>query len=116
MKDYTPLITHLREDWAGHREEAAEAIEELSMLLKAALYDLGEYASCDYCKHANPKCEEYWNIGEMGLHGLCNGEGFEWRGLTKENMTEEVSGCQVVIPVVPKKPNFANHDGSHDYD
>lgn len=56
MKDYTPLIAHLREDWAGHREEAAEAIEELVRLV-------GWY----------------------------------------ENIKD-------------KKPNFANHDGSNDYD
>lgn len=33
-KDYTPIITHLREDWTGHREEAAEAIEELARLVE----------------------------------------------------------------------------------
>lgn len=58
--------------------------EKLAKVTKerdAMLADLKEYASCDYCKHSNSECDEYWAIGEMGLSGLCNGEHFEWRGV-----------------------------------
>lgn len=58
-----------------------DIIEQLVRERDAAIADLKEYASCDYCKHSNAECKEYWNIGECGLHGLCGGEKFEWRGV-----------------------------------
>lgn len=62
-------------------QEAVNAIEQLVKERNAAIADLEEYASCDYCMHSNSSCEEYWSIGECGLHGLCGGEKFKWRGV-----------------------------------
>lgn len=85
MNNYKELIEILRDEtFCGkldYIEDASDAIEQLVKERDAAIADLKEYASCDYCKHSNAECEEYWNIGECGLHGLCSGEKFEWRGV-----------------------------------
>ena len=92
MTDYTELIAKCEElleiinrlnrsDLNKFISDAADAIERLQRERDAAIADLKEDASCDYCKHANPECKEYWNIGEMGLSNLCHGDNWEWRGL-----------------------------------
>lgn len=73
-------------EWQNHLERCEhqhtkDNRDEIAKERDAMLADLKEYASCDYCKHSNSKCDEYWAIGEMGLSGLCNGEHFEWRGV-----------------------------------
>ena len=89
MNDYRELCETLRlaNSWqfapkfVNAMLDAADAIEQLVKERSAAIADLKEYASCDYCKHSNAECKEYWNIGECGLHGLCGGEKFKWRGV-----------------------------------
>lgn len=100
MNDYKELIRSLRKGHViGFNDDgfpvmhfpselekiAADAIEQLAKERDAAIADLKEYASCDYCKHSNSECKEFWEIGECGLHGLCGGERFEWRGVTDDN-------------------------------
>lgn len=86
MNDYKELIELLAHPADGRDNadimiSAVDAIEQLVRERDAAIADLKEYASCDYCKRSNAECKEYWNIGECGLHGLCGGEKFEWRGV-----------------------------------
>ena len=62
-------------------EQLVGKIEQLTKERDALLKDLKCSASCDVCKNKGEKCRDYWEIGEMGLNGLCQGEKWEWRGI-----------------------------------
>ncbi len=63
--------------YAKVNEDLCVRTNECDALMK----DLKATASCDVCKNANSKCEQYLEIGELGLNGLCGGEHWEWRGI-----------------------------------
>lgn len=76
------------EQLVGKAEQLEEAVGRMAIELAAvkkerdaALKDLKCSASCDVCKNIGEKCRDYWEIGEMGLNGLCQGENWEWRGI-----------------------------------